>query len=141
MNRFKINTKTILILVFSVIAIAAKKDDIYRKIKDSQRTINNVYKYLITHYVYNINLEKFTKMSIDNMLSDLDPYTVYLVDDQKSGLDMITNGKYGGVGIQIGKRDNVITVIAPTENSPAKRAGILAGDVLIKIDGKVTKSN
>ena len=140
MNRFKINTKTILIIVFSVIAIAAKKDDIYRKIKDSQRTINNVYKYLITHYVDDINLEKFTKMSIDNMLSDLDPYTVYLVDDQKSGLDMITNGKYGGVGIQIGKRDNVITVIAPTENSPAKRAGILAGDVLIKIDGKVTES-
>ena len=140
MNRFKINTKTIFIIIFSVIAIAATKDDIYRKIKDSQRTINNVYKYLITHYVDNINLEKFTKMSIDNMLSDLDPYTVYLVDDQKSGLDMITNGKYGGVGIQIGKRDNVITVIAPTENSPAKRAGILAGDVLIKIDGKVTKS-
>ena len=140
MNRFKINTKTIFIIVFSVIAIAAKKDDIYRKIKDSQRTINNVYKYLITHYVDDINLEKFTKMSIDNMLSYLDPYTVYLVDDQKSGLDMITNGKYGGVGIQIGKRDNVITVIAPTENSPAKRAGILAGDVLIKIDGKVTES-
>ena len=140
MNRFKINTKTILIIVFSVIAIAATKDDIYRKIKDSQRTINNVYKYLITHYVDNINLEKFTKMSIDNMLSDLDPYTVYLVDDQKSGLDMITNGKYGGVGIQIGKRDNVITVIAPTENSPAKRAGILAGDILIKIDGKDTES-
>ena len=140
MNRFKINTKTIFIIVFSVIAIAAKRDDIYRKIKDSQRTINNVYKYLITHYVDDINLEKFTKMSIDNMLSDLDPYTVYLVDDQKSGLDMITNGKYGGVGIQIGKRDNVITVIAPTENSPAKRAGILAGDVLIKIDGKVTES-
>jgi len=140
LNRFKINTKTIFIIVFSVIAIAAKRDDIYRKIKDSQRTINNVYKYLITHYVDDINLEKFTKMSIDNMLSDLDPYTVYLVDDQKSGLDMITNGKYGGVGIQIGKRDNVITVIAPTENSPAKRAGILAGDVLIKIDGKVTES-
>ena len=53
---------------------------------------------------------------------------------------MITNGKYGGVGIQIGKRDKVITVIAPTENSPAKRAGILAGDVLIKIDGKDTES-
>ena len=140
MNRFKINTKTIFIIIFSVIAIAATKDDIYRKIKDSQRTINNVYKYLITHYVDDINLEKFTKMSIDNMLSDLDPYTVYLVDDQKSGLDMITNGKYGGVGIQIGKRDNVITVIAPTENSPPKRAGILAGDVLIKFDGKVTKS-
>ena len=136
----KQNIKLLFIIVFSMVAIAATRDDIYRKIKDSQRTINNVYKYLITHYVDDIDLEKFTKMSIDNMLSDLDPYTVYLVDDQKSGLDMLTNGKYGGIGIQIGKRDNVITVIAPTEDSPAKRAGILAGDVLIKIDGKDTES-
>ena len=140
MKRIRINSKIIFVIVFSIVAIAATKNDIYRKIKDSQRTINNVYKYLITHYVDDINLEKFTKMSIDNMLSDLDPYTVYLVDDQKSGLDMITNGKYGGVGIQIGKRDDFITVIAPTEDSPAKRAGILAGDVLIKIDGKDTES-
>ena len=136
----KRNIKLLFIIVFSIVAIAATRDDIYRKIKDSQRTINNVYKYLITHYVDDIDLEKFTKMSIDNMLSDLDPYTVYLVDDQKSGLDMLTNGKYGGIGIQIGKRDNVITVIAPTEDSPDKRAGILAGDVLIKIDGKETES-
>ena len=134
------NIKLLFVIVFSVFAIAATRDDIYRKIKDSQRTINNVYKYLITHYVDDIDLEKFTKMSIDNMLSDLDPYTVYLVDDQKSGLDMLTNGKYGGIGIQIGKRDNVITVIAPTEDSPAKRAGILAGDILRKIDGKDTES-
>ena len=140
MKSIRINTKIIFVIVFSFVAIAATNNDIYRRIKDSQRTINNVYKYLITHYVDDINLEKFTKMSIDNMLSDLDPYTVYLVDDQKSGLDMITNGKYGGVGIQIGKRDDVITVIAPTEDSPAKRAGILAGDVLIKIDGKDTES-
>ena len=140
LKKYRINTKIVFVIVFSVIAIAATKNDIYRKIKDSQRTINNVYRYLITHYVDDIDLEKFTKMSIDNMLSDLDPYTVYLVDDQKSGLDMLTNGKYGGVGIQIGKRDDVITVIAPTEDSPAKRAGILAGDVLIKIDGKNTDS-
>ena len=140
MSRLKNKSKIIFILVFSFFAIAATKQDIYRKIKDSQRTINNVYKYLITHYVDDIDLEKFTKMSIDNMLSDLDPYTVYLVDDQKSGLDMLTSGKYGGVGIQIGKRDDVITVIAPTEDSPAKRAGIMAGDILIEIDGEETKS-
>ena len=140
MSSLKNKSKIIFILVFFLVAIAATKQDIYRKIKDSQRTINNVYKYLITHYVDDIDLEKFTKMSIDNMLSDLDPYTVYLVDDQKSGLDMLTSGKYGGVGIQISKRDDVITVIAPTEDSPAKRAGIMAGDILIEIDGEETKS-
>ena len=99
MNKHNIKLRTVFIFLFSFVAIAATKQDIYRKIKDSQRTINNVYKYLITHYVDDIDLEKFTKMSIDNMLSDLDPYTVYLVDDQKSGLDMLTSGQYGGVGI------------------------------------------
>ena len=68
MSRLKNKSKIIFILVFSFVAIAATKQDIYRKIKDSQRTINNVYKYLITHYVDDIDLEKFTKMSIDNML-------------------------------------------------------------------------
>ena len=93
MKKRNIKLKTVFIFLFSFVAIAATKQDIYRKIKDSQRTINNVYKYLITHYVDDIDLEKFTKMSIDNMLSDLDPYTVYLVDDQKSGLDMLTSGQ------------------------------------------------
>ena len=88
LKRVKINIKIIFVIVFSIIMVAATKSDIYRRIKDSQRTFNNVYKYLITHYVDDINLEMFTKMSIDNMLSDLDPYTVYLVDDQKSGLDL-----------------------------------------------------
>ena len=68
MNRLKNKSKIIFIVAFSFVAIAATKQDIYRKIKDSQRTINNVYKYLITHYVDDIDLEKFTKMSIDTML-------------------------------------------------------------------------
>ncbi|HIA79243.1 MAG TPA: hypothetical protein EYO07_03655, partial [Candidatus Marinimicrobia bacterium] len=94
-------TKFIL-LIAAMIIIAATKSDIYRQIRESQGTINNVYRHLITHYVDDIDLEKFTKLSIDNMLSDLDPYTVYLVKDQRKGLDMLTKGKYSGVGIQIG---------------------------------------
>ena len=85
-----------------------------------------------------IDLEKFTKLSIDNMLSDLDPYTVYLIKDQRSNLDMLTKGKYGGVGIQIGKRDKRLTVISPMDNSPAKRAGIVSGDIIVKIDDQIT---
>ena len=67
MKKRNIKLKTVFIFLFSFVAIAATKQDIYRKIKDSQRTINNVYKYLITHYVDDIDLEKFTKMSIDNI--------------------------------------------------------------------------
>jgi carboxyl-terminal processing protease len=73
------------------------------------------------------------------MLYDLDPYTVYLEKEERSGIEMLTKGKYGGVGIQIGKREKVLTVISPMENSPAKRAGIISGDKIIKIDDKETE--
>ena len=112
--------------------------DKYRKIKKNQALINDVYRYIVANYVDEIDLDAFTKMSIDNMLMDLDPYTVFLEHEEKSGIEMLTKGKYGGVGIQIGKRDNRLTVLSPMENSPAKRAGIISGDRIIEIDGKET---
>ena len=118
--------------------IGASKPDQYKKVKKNLSLINDVYRYLVTNYVDDIDLDAFTKMSIDNMLMDLDPYTVFLENEERNGIEMLTKGKYGGVGIQIGKRDNILTVISPMENSPAKRAGILAGDRVIKIDGKET---
>ena len=129
---------SVLFMIIAFVIIGAKRSNIYKQIRDSQATINSVYRHLITHYVDDINLEKFTKLSIDNMLSDLDPYTVYLIKDQRSNLDMLTKGKYGGVGIQIGKRDKRLTVISPMDNSPAKRAGIVSGDIIVKIDDQIT---
>jgi carboxyl-terminal processing protease len=120
------------------IFVGASKPDLYKKVKKNQALINDVYRHLITNYVDDIDLDAFTKMSIDNMLMDLDPYTVFLENEERSGIEMLTKGKYGGVGIQIGRRDNMLTVISPMENSPAKRAGILAGDRVIKIDGNET---
>jgi carboxyl-terminal processing protease len=113
--------------------------DIYKQVRKNQSLINDVYRHLVTNYVDDIDLDTFTKMSINNMLLELDPYTVYMEDEEKSGIEMLTKGKYGGVGIQIGKREKVLTVISPMENSPAKRAGILSGDKIIKIDGEDTE--
>jgi carboxyl-terminal processing protease len=73
------------------------------------------------------------------MLSDLDPYTVYLESEDRDNLDMLTHGKYGGVGIKLGKRDDYLTVISPMEDSPAMRAGILSGDIISKIDEEEVK--
>ena len=123
---------------FWFIFVGASKPNQYKKVKKNQALINDVYRHLITNYVDDIDLDAFTKMSINNMLMDLDPYTVFLENEERSGIEMLTKGKYGGVGIQIGRRDNVLTVISPMESSPAKRAGILAGDRVIKIDGNET---
>ncbi len=115
-------------------------NDIYKNVRKNQSLINDVYRQVITNYVDDIDLDSFTKLSINNMLSELDPYTSYMEKEEKDGIEILTKGKYGGIGISIGKRENQLTVITPMENSPAKRAGILSGDIIIKIDGKDTKN-
>jgi len=140
---FKQKRKNILVSLFLAgiifIFIGASNSETYRSIARSQRIINEVYKHLIVNYADELNTDEFTKTSINNMLSDLDPYTVYMESEERDNLDMLTHGKYGGVGIQLGKRDNRLTVISPMEDSPAMRAGILSGDIISKIDDEEVK--
>ena len=125
--------------MISLFSLALTKSDVYRELAHSQRLINEVYKSLITRYADRLDTEKFTKTVINNILDGLDPYTVYLEDDEKKGLDLLTKGKYGGVGINLGERDKKLTVISPIDNSPAKHKGIIAGDIIVKIDGSPTE--
>ena len=122
------------IFLFGISIISGSNN--YKSVKKNQRLLNDVYEKLIINYVDEIDLDSFTKLSINNMLSELDPYTVYMEKEERRGLDLLTKGKYGGIGIQIGKRDGVLTIISPMENSPAKKAGILAGDKIVKINDK-----
>ena len=125
--------------MIGLFSLALTKSDVYRELARSQRLINEVYKSLITRYADRLDTEKFTKTVINNILDGLDPYTVYMEDDEKEGLDLLTKGKYGGVGINLGERDKKLTVISPIDNSPAKQKGIIAGDVIVKIDGLSTE--
>ena len=139
MRKIKIIIVHLLVLVFVVISPAANTSrDIYKQVRKNQSLINDVYRHIITNYVDDIDLDAFTKMSINNMLLELDPYTTYMEKEEKDGIEMLTRGKYGGVGIQIGLREKQLTVISPMDQSPAKRAGILSGDKIIKIDGEQT---
>jgi len=127
------------LLSISIVSFAFTKSDVYRELARSQRLINEVYKSLITRYADRLDTEKFTKIVINNILDDLDPYTVYMEEDEKEGLDLLTKGKYGGVGINLGVREKKLTVISPMDNSPAKRKGVISGDIIVKIDGLFTK--
>ena len=139
MRKIKIIIVHLLVLVFVAISPAANTSrDIYKQVRKNQSLINDVYRHIITNYVDDIDLDAFTKMSINNMLLELDPYTTYMEKEEKDGIEMLTRGKYGGVGIQIGLREKQLTVISPMDQSPAKRAGILSGDKIIKIDGEQT---
>ena len=135
----RISFLSITVIAISLLSLASTKSDVYRELARSQRLINEVYKSLITRYADRLDTEKFTKVVINNILDDLDPYTVYMEEDEKEGLDLLTRGKYGGVGINLGERDKKLTVISPMDDSPAKRKGIIAGDIIVKIDGLLTE--
>lgn len=137
-NKIKL---TLLILVTLLILTAAttSKSDYYNDVAKSQKLIMDVYKYTVNNYADKLNLDEYTRSSIKNMVESLDPYTVYMEEDERQGIDMLTKGKYGGVGIQISKRQGELTVIAPIDDTPAQHAGIQSGDVIAKIDTILTK--
>lgn len=143
MNRnFTNHSKNIILgFVIALIAfgsLAVSKSEYYRQLEKSQKLFHWINRELMSKYVDDIDVEAFTKKSIQNMLSELDPYTVYMENEERDGLDMLTYGKYSGIGIQIGRRDGSLTVIAPMDDTPAYRAGIISGDRIISIDDNPT---
>lgn len=77
--------------------------------------------------------------AIKGMLNNLDPHSSFMTPEMYKEMQVDTKGEFGGLGIQIGVKDRMLTVIAPIEDTPAYKAGIKAGDKIIKIDGAATK--
>src|SRR5258708_4168294 len=74
------------------------------------------------------------------MLDTLDPHTVFMPPEVFKEMKIDTSGEFGGLGIEIAKKNDAITVVAPLDNTPAARAGIRPGDQLLKIDDELTKN-
>lgn len=127
------------IALIAIFSVAFTSSDIYRKIAKSQRLINEAYKYLITNYVDQLDTDVYTSTTLRNLMSELDPYTVYLEESERDGIELLSKGQYGGVGIQLSRRNKELTVIAPMDETPAQRAGIISGDIIIKIDENKSK--
>ena len=133
--RALIKPKYLLLIVFiGTLSISFTQSGFYRKIANSQSLINQVYTQIFSTYVDQLDPETFTKSSINSITENLDPYTTLLVEDEQYNINLLTDGKYGGVGIQLGYRNKEMTVISPMIDSPAQKAGIVGGDIIIKID-------
>ena len=96
------------------------------------------FKKLKINFVDSVNESELIKSGIKGMLKKLDPYTKLLEGSSLENYQILTKGKYGGVGIQIGLRRDTLTVLAPLEDSPAYSEGIQSGDKIIKIDSTFT---
>jgi len=132
-------------IVFAVIAVCffgvlrSQQLDVYRDIARSQQQIMTVYKYLLTEYVHELDVEKLTSRIIKSMLENFDPYTEYYEAKDLEDLAIKTDGEFSGVGLQIYMYEDQLTVVSPIEGSPASRAGIFTGDEIMNIDGETTK--
>ena len=128
-----------LTILTGIISLAVTQSSFYRKVGQSQRLISNVYSKIFANYVDELDPETFVNASINSITQNLDPYTSYLVEDEQHNLNVLSKGKYGGVGIQLGYRNNNMSVIAPMDGGPAKKAGIMSGDIILKVDDEDVK--
>ncbi|MDD2852090.1 MAG: S41 family peptidase [Desulfuromonadaceae bacterium] len=90
-------------------------------------------------YVEEVDTKKLVYGAINGMLSSLDPHSSFMSPDSYKEMKIDTKGAFGGLGIEISIKEGVLTVISPIEDTPAFKAGIKAGDMILKIDDKFTK--
>ncbi len=118
------------------------RDDLYLEISKNIDLFGKVYKEISLNYVDDVNPTNFIREGINGMLSSLDPYTVFIDETKNEDINLITSGKYGGVGITIGVRGNKVTVIEVLDGYSAQKQGIRIGDILLQADSvKITEDN
>src|SRR3989344_3779269 len=146
---------TVLIVTFNFGIILGKKENVFTSVKSNEIKATekskekgldftlfwDVWDRLFYYYLDKKALEpqKMIYGAISGMVASLgDPYTVFLTPDQNKEAKDDLGGKFEGIGAQLGVKDKKIVIVAPLKNSPAEEAGLLAGDWIIKVDGKDT---
>ncbi len=126
---------SLLLVLFLCTGAILFESDNYYKISKSIEVFGNVYKEIAQNYVDEIDPEKFMRAGVDGMLETLDPYTVYIGEDEREQIDLLTTGKYAGIGVSIGVRDGKIMVIGLMDGYAAQRQGLQEGDRILEIGG------
>ena len=129
-------------VLFAAIAIGVVSTKIVnaQSTYEDLRTFVDVLNVIKKNYVDEVKTKDLVSGAIKGMLSSLDPHSGYMSAEAFKEFQVETKGEFGGLGIQIGMKDNILTVIAPIEDTPAYKAGIKAGDKILKIDSESTKS-
>lgn len=106
---------------------------------DELNTFTEVFSNIKNNYVEPVGDRELLESAIRGMLSGLDPHSAYLDADAYNELQVGTSGEFGGLGIEVGMEDGFVRVIAPIDDTPAQRAGVEAGDLIIRLDDTPVK--
>ena len=127
------------VLISLGISAVAEKDTPTTLPLDELRQFTEVFGAIKSNYVENVEDKKLITEAISGMISGLDPHSTYLDADGFKELQVGTQGEFGGLGIEVGTEDGFVKVVSPIEDTPAAKAGVRAGDLIIKLDEKPTK--
>lgn len=123
------------LFLFTHNSFSKNEDKIYEKLDLFSEILETIKK----DYVTEVNIEDVLDYAISGMLQHLDPYSAYMKPDDFKNMESDTKGEFGGLGIEISMQHGLVKVISPIDNTPASRAGIKAGDYIIKINNKQVK--
>jgi carboxyl-terminal processing protease len=110
-----------------------------RSTYQSLKSFNEILDIIDKQYVETVEKKALIQGAINGMMKTLDPHSAYMTADMYKELDVETKGSFGGIGIEITVKKDILTVVSPIEDTPAFNAGIKAGDQIVRIDGKSTK--
>jgi carboxyl-terminal processing protease len=126
-------------LTGAISLFAFKASDTYFEISKNIEIFTAVFREINTYYVDGINPGKLTKKAIDEMLKTLDPYTNFISESEAEDFRFQMTGQYGGIGALIGQKGDYVMITEPYEGFPAQKADLMAGDLIIEVEGKSTK--
>ena len=136
-KRFKLIILAFILVVTSIVSVGFT--DNYFEIAKNLDIFTTLYKELNTFYVDETDPGKLMKEGIDKMLKSLDPYTSYIPESDIEDFRFMTTGQYGGIGAIITKVKDYVYVSEPYEGFPAQKAGLMAGDKILEINGKTAR--
>ncbi|MCF6344111.1 MAG: S41 family peptidase [Devosiaceae bacterium] len=117
------------------VSIPLNQDEIY----DNLKLFGEVFDRIRAEYVDVPDEQELIRAAIDGMLTSLDPHSAYLTPKSYNDMMQDTSGKFGGLGIQVTMEDGLVKIVSPIDDTPASRAGLLANDLIIKLDDKQVK--
>lgn len=139
---FKISSVLVALLILGTTSLHFDKSTAYASdevpVEDIEQFVD-IYKRIKEQYVDEVNDDELFKNAIQGMVNGLDPHSDFLSKDDFDELKIGTTGRFGGLGIEISQEERYIKVISPIDDTPAMRAGIIAGDMIIKVDDKDLK--